>query len=123
LSIAPAIAAAFMSFAAFAQTAKPANTLADMGRQFGGCMSGRPLGPAGSRVTIAFAMKRDGSIFGKPRFTYSHIEGDAAARARFLDDLERAVDACLPIKITPKLGEAIAGRVFTITLGRETPGV
>jgi hypothetical protein len=106
---------------ALAQEAPPANTLMDMRRQFGACMAGKPIGPAGSQLTIMFMMKRDGSIFGKPRVTYSHLEGDEEARQRFVDDAERAIDACLPLKVTPSLGEAIAGRQFFITLGRQKP--
>ena len=73
--------------AALAQDAAPANTLMDLQRQFGACMGGKPLGPAGSRLTIMLMMKRDGSIFGKPRITFSHLEGDADARQRFVDDV------------------------------------
>jgi hypothetical protein len=103
---------------ALAEDAAPANTLMELRRQFGGCLGKNSLGPPGSQVTITFMMKRDGSVFGKPRVTFSHLEGDAEARQRFVDDAERAIDACLPLKITPSLGEAIAGRQFFITLGR-----
>jgi hypothetical protein len=106
---------------ALAQDTAPANTLVDLQRQFGACMGGKPLGPAGSRLTIRLMMKRDGSIFGKPRVTFSHLEGDADARQRFIDDAERAIEACLPFRITPSLGGAIAGRPFVITLGRLKP--
>jgi hypothetical protein len=106
---------------ALAQDAAPANTLMELRRQFGGCLAKKPIGPAGSQVTITFMMKRDGSVFGKPRVTFSHLEGDPEARQRFVDDAERAVDACLPLRITPSLGEAIAGRQFFITLGRPKP--
>jgi hypothetical protein len=115
------IAALLATGVAAAQTEAPANTLTDMRRQFAACLSGKPLGPPGSRVTIVFSMKRDGSIFGKPRITYSHLEGDAEARARFLEDAEQAVNACLPLKVTPALGQAIAGRMFVITLGTGKP--
>jgi len=107
--------------AALAQGPAPANTLMDLQRQFVACMRGRPLGPAGSRLTIRLVVKRDGSIFGKPRITFSHLEGDAEARQRFLDDAERAIGACLPFRITPSLGQAIAGRPLVITLGRAKP--
>ena len=107
--------------AARAQGPAPANTLVDLQRQFGACMAGKPLGPPGSRLTIMLMMKRDGSIFGKPRITFSHLEGDADARQRFVDDAERAVEACLPFRITSSLGGAIAGRPFVITLGRPKP--
>jgi len=106
---------------ALAQEGAPANTLMDLQRQFTACMRGKPLGPAGSRLTIRLMMKRDGSIFGQPRVTFSHLEGDADARRRFVDDAERAIEACLPFRITPSLGEAIAGRPFVITLGRAKP--
>ena len=115
-----ALAAAFASaaHAALADDAAPANTLVDLQRQFGACMAGKAPGPAGSRLTIMLMMKRDGSIFGKPRITFSHLEGDKEARQRFVDDAEHAVDACLPLRITPSLGGAIAGRPFFITLGQ-----
>jgi hypothetical protein len=114
-------AALMVATVAAAQEAAPANTLMDMRRQFSACMSGTPIGPSGSAVTIVFMMKRDGSIFGKPRITFAHLEGDQEARRRFIDDAERAIDSCLPFKVTPALGGAIAGRMFSITLGREKP--
>jgi hypothetical protein len=73
------------------------------------------------KVTIVFMMKRDGSVFGKPRITYSRLEGDEQAKGRFLDQAERAVDSCLPFKITLALGAAIAGRMFSSILGSEKP--
>ena len=103
---------------ALAQGAAPANTLVDLQRQFGACMAGKAPGPAGSRLTIMLMMKRDGSIFGKPRITFSHLEGDKDPRQQFIDDVKRAVEACLPFRITPSLGGAIAGRPFVISLGR-----
>jgi len=116
-----AVAALLVATVAVAQEASPANTLTDLRRPFAACLSRPPLGITGSRVTIVFMTKRDGSIFGKPRITYSRLEGDADQRRRFLDDAERAVDSCLPLKVTPALGAAIAGRMFSITLGREKP--
>ena len=103
---------------ALAQGAAPANTLVDLQRQLGACMAGKAPGPAGSQLTIMLMMKRDGSIFGKPRITFSHLEGDKESRQAFVDDAERAVEACLPFRITPSLGGAIAGRPFVISLGR-----
>jgi hypothetical protein len=106
---------------ALAQDGPPANTLVDLQRQFGACMAGKALGPAGSRLTIMLMMKRDGSIFGKPRITFSHLEGDKDTRQQFVDDAERAVETCLPFRVTPSLGGAIAGRPFFITLGHPKP--
>ena len=105
-----------------ADDAPPANTLMDVRRAFGACLAHAGLA-SGSRVTIAFMMKRDGSTFGRPRIAYAHLEGDADARRRFLEDAERAIDSCFPLAVTPALGAAIAGRMFTITLGREKPEI
>jgi hypothetical protein len=118
-----ALAATVICVASFAHAAEtpPANTLVELQRQFGACMASKSPGPAGSRLTIMLMMKRDGSIFGKPRITFSHLEGDATARRGFIYDTERAVETCLPMKITPALGGAIAGRPFVITLGRPKP--
>jgi hypothetical protein len=121
IALAAAFACAARMFAedlALADDAAPANTLVDLQRQFGACMAGKAPGPAGSRLTIMLMMKRDGSIFGKPRITFSHLEGDKESRQAFVDDVERAVEACLPFRITPSLGGAIAGRPFFLTLGR-----
>jgi hypothetical protein len=113
-------ALALAPIVALADQAAPANTLMDMRRAIGACLARTPIA-TGSRVTIMFMMKRDGSIFGRPRISYAHLEGDEDMKRRFLDDAERAVNSCLPLKVTPALGGAIAGRMFTITLGREQP--
>jgi hypothetical protein len=104
-----------------AEDGAPANTLVELQHQLASCMAGKSLGPTGSRLTIALTMKRDGSIFGKPRITFSHLEGDKESRQAFVDDVERAVEACLPFRITPSLGGAVAGRPFVITLGSAKP--
>ena len=121
--LAPLLAAALALAASLplaAQESAPGNTLMDMRRAIGACLSHTPIA-TGSRVTIMFMLKRDGSIFGRPRISYAHLEGDEDMKRRFLESAERAVDSCLPLKVTPALGEAIAGRMFTITLGRERP--
>ena len=84
--------------------------------QFSSCLAKMPLS-AGSQVTITFALRRDGSAFGKPRISYSRLEGDTEQRQRFLADAEAAIDSCLPLKVTPALGGAIAGRLFSVTIG------
>jgi len=113
------VAAGGLGFAALAaaQQEAPANNLDDLRRELTNCLALHPLG-AGSSVTIMFTMKRDGSLLGRPRITHSHLSGDAEAQRRFLADAERALDACLPVRITPSFGGAIAGRPFVVTLGR-----
>ena len=114
------IAALATATTADAQKGSPANTLMDIRRQFSACLDGTPI-EAGSVMTITFAMRRDGSLMGKPRISYSHFSADLGAQRRFLDDVHNALNACLPLKITPALGAAIAGRPFFVTIEGEVP--
>jgi hypothetical protein len=106
--------------AAASQDAGRANTLQELSSQFSSCLAKSPLS-TNSRITIVFALRRDGSAFGKPRISYSHLEGDADQQQRFLAEVRKAIDSCLPLKVTPALGGAIAGRLFTVTLGASKP--
>jgi hypothetical protein len=119
--IALTVALATASASSLAQGSAPANTLADLHRQLSTCLAGKPTGAAGSQLTIMLTMKRDGSVFGKPRVTFSHLEGDRETRQTFVDDVERAVETCLPFRVTPSLGGAIAGRPFVVTFGSPKP--
>jgi hypothetical protein len=114
------IAALLTATTAVAQDRAPANTLMDIRRQFSACLEGTPI-ETGSVITITFAMKRDGSLLGKPRVSYSHLSGDAGARRRFIEDVQHALNSCLPIEVTPALGGAIAGRIFYVTFEGEEP--
>jgi hypothetical protein len=108
------VAALLMATDAVAQNGTPANTLMDIRRQFSACLAGTPI-ETGSVITITFAMKRDGSLLGKPRISYSRFVGDAEARSRFVADVHHALNTCLPLKITAALGAAIAGQMFFVT--------
>ncbi len=105
---------------AAAQDAGPANTLQELRRDLSSCLAKQPLSAA-SRITIVFSLRRDGSAFGKPRISYSQLEGEAEQQQRFLAEVAKAIDSCLPLKVTPALGGAIAGRLFTVTFGTPRP--
>ena len=97
----------------------PANSLPDLWRELSSCVEA-PSDSAGSELTIAFALKRVGSLLGKPRITYSHLLGDADAQHAFVAGAIGALAKCLPISITDDLGGAIAGRPFSIRIGRQS---
>jgi hypothetical protein len=85
-----------------------------------------PAGLAGFReieVTARFSLRRDGKLIGVPRITFA--TSDVAVRAREL--LTRAaleaIAACTPLRLSPELGAAIAGRPFAIRfIYRGPPG-
>ena len=95
----------------------PANTLSELWRSLSTCIQ-MPNESVGSELTIVFALKRDGSLLGRPRITYSHLVGDADPQKAFVADAIEAVAKCLPVNITDGLGGAIAGRPLSIRIGR-----
>jgi hypothetical protein len=110
-----AAAAFFASGLAAPAAAAPADNLRQLFGYFGACMKG-VAGEPGEQLTIAFSLKRDGSLFGKPHVAYSRLPTDLAARARFLDRVAGKFRACFPAPVTDGLGGAIAGRRLTIRL-------
>jgi hypothetical protein len=112
----PRAAVAVLSLAlmgAAPAVAEPANTLQDLFAQFGACMKG-VAGQPGAQLTIAFSLRRDGSLLGKPHISYSRLPADAGARADFLEGIAAAFARCTPAAITDSLGGAIAGRPLTV---------
>ena len=96
--------------------AAPANTLDALRAKIGDCL--RPVhAPPTSTLTVLFTLKRDGGLFGKPRITYSALEGDPRDQKRFVEDALAAISNCLPIEITDGLGGAIAGRPIVVKIG------
>lgn len=106
---------------AVAQDATPANTLQDLWASLQACLksghSRDELGN-GSEVTILLALKRDGSLMGRPRITHSNLIGGLDDQKLFLAAVISSIDGCLPLAITPGLGGAIAGRPFTLRIVR-----
>lgn len=72
--------------------------------------------PAAQRqeITIRIAFNRDGSAIGAPRITYVSRDLPEARKVELRRSLLDAVAACLPLRFTPGLASAIAGRPFAI---------
>jgi len=100
--------------------AQPANTLRQLWEKIGGCFADTHLS-SGSEVTVVFSLKRDGSLNGKPRISYSKLPADESVRNGDAAAIAHALDACLPIQITDGLGGAIAGRPIALRIGGKRP--
>ena len=111
---------AFLVATSIEARSAPANTLTDLWRELSACVK-VPSDTAGSELTIVFALKRDGSLLGKPRITHSHLLGSAEAQSAFVADAIAAVAACLPLSVTNALGGAIAGRPLAIRISSGRP--
>lgn len=116
-----AFASALLALQTVAAPAEPANSLRELGSQLFTCLRG--VGVAeGADLTIAFSLKRDGALLGKPRITHSRLPEDPDARRRLVETFARAMDRCLPLSITDQLGAAIAGAQLNIRIGARNGG-
>ncbi len=75
----------------------------------------------GVMATVRFSLRRDGSLFGQPRVTWETRRTEADLRQRFTDSVVAAVHACTPMRLSPKLGAAIAGRPLSIRFHGRAP--
>ncbi len=111
-----ALALAFLAATSVEAEAAAANSLRELFSQLRACVGTRS-GGAASELTIIFALKRDGSLFGKPRIVHSRLAGDPPAQRAFVAQAIGALAKCLPMNITDDLGGALAGRLFSIRIG------
>lgn len=89
----------------------PAGTLAELYPRLAGCW--RPPADLGAAaITARFALRRDGSLQGSPRITFSRVSPPwrDALVAQTLASLAR----CTPARLTAGLGGAVAGRPIAL---------
>ena len=113
-----AAALALIALASGARS-EPANTLQDLSKRLQTCLAQEKTTDElanDSEVTILFALRRDGTMMGRPRITHSDLRGDLDDQKRFVGAVIAALDQCLPLDITPGLGGAIAGRPVAVRI-------
>ena len=97
-------------------TAKPPasriETLSDIAPALGKCWTPPAMDGVG-QITVLLSFRRDGSIIGLPRITYTRAVDPEDKRA-LKESLLAALAACGPLPVSPSLGAAIAGRPFAI---------
>ncbi len=91
--------------------AAPDNVPGDVARSIAACWH-PPR--EGDEITLRMSFRRDGSVFGKPRITYMKPVGGLDGEAALANSIYAAIAACSPLRFTPSLGAAIAGRTFLI---------
>jgi hypothetical protein len=83
-----------------------------------------PPGTAGMSLTLQFSIRRNGTLIGKPRATYSRLGNDDKLNRAFVASVLEALDKALPLPVSDSMGGAIAGRMlfprFTAASGRES---
>jgi hypothetical protein len=97
------------------------DTLKEMSAAIYACWK-PPPGTAGMSLTLRFSLRRDGTLIGKPRATFSDLGADDALNRAFVASVLKALDEALPLPFSDSMGEAIAGRMlaprFTATFER-----
>lgn len=107
------VAGGMLASAVHFSNAAELNTMNDVGTAIQACWT--PPADAGTAsVTLSFSFKRDGTLIGPPRPTAIKVEGDAKTKKSFVDAATTALQNCLPLTLSPKLAQGIAGKVFTL---------
>ena len=65
-------------------------------------------------ITARLSLRRDGSVIGTPQITFAKAPGDARNRDILIRATLDAIARCTPVRITPALGGAIAGRPLAL---------
>jgi hypothetical protein len=97
-------------------TREPADTLRELYPALAACWE-IPEGLARferTEITARFSLRRDGSVIGTPRVTFSTQDSDTRAYRILTDATLAAIRRCTPARITPGLGAAIAGRPIAL---------
>ena len=109
----PLATAAVAAALQFSAQQGPADTLEVLGKALTACFQA-PAGSGGSVITVLVSLRRDGTVLGQPRITFSSLVGPPDGKRAFVAAALGALKACTPVAVTPALGGAIAGRPFTI---------
>jgi hypothetical protein len=73
-----------------------------------------PPSHAGMEVTVLVSFTRSGEILGHPRITYESPDATDDDRLQYRIAVMNTLEACTPMPFTDGLGNAVAGRPFTV---------
>jgi hypothetical protein len=110
-----AIAVAAISAAAQKPQA-PLNTLKDIGAALQACWVPPPMDQSrpGMQITVQMSFRRNGELFGQPRITFESAGASDDERLAYRIAVAQMLQRCAPLPFTEALGNAVAGRPFTM---------
>ena len=112
-----ALAIAALATVATAQT-PPAvlNTLNDLGAALQACWVPPPIDQSrpGMQITVQMSFRRNGELFGKPRITFESVGATDDERLAYRIGVAEMLKRCSRLPFTDGLGNAVAGRPFTM---------
>jgi hypothetical protein len=77
-----------------------------------------PRHALGMSVTVRFSLTRKGNGFGKPAITHASLNGPVDLQSAFLASVLKALANCTPVKLSERMGAAVAGRPLSIRFAR-----
>jgi hypothetical protein len=113
-----ALAIAALSAGAAAQERARLNTLVELGAALRACWippsieQSRP----GMQITVLMSFKRNGELLGQPRITFESAGASDDERLAYRVAVADMLKRCAPLPFTEGLGNAVAGRPFTMRL-------
>ena len=72
-------------------------------------------------ATARFALRRDGNLVGAPRVVFATAGVALRARELLTRSVVEAIAACTPVRMSARLGGAIAGRPLAIRFIHKGP--
>jgi hypothetical protein len=111
------IATAAVATSAVAQKPQaPLNTLKDIGAALQACWVPPPMDQSrpGMQITVQMSFKRNGELLGQPRITFESAGASDDERLAYRIAVAQMLQRCAPLPFTEALGNAVAGRPFTM---------
>jgi hypothetical protein len=92
------------------------NTLKDLGAALRACWVPPPLAQSrpAMQITVQLSFKRNGELLGNPRITFESAGASDDERLAYRVAVAEALRRCNPLPFTEALGNAVAGRPFTM---------
>jgi hypothetical protein len=111
-----ALVSAALATSAAAQQPLTLNTLKDLGAALRACWTPPPLAQsrAGMQITVQLSFKRNGELLGNPRITFETAGATDDERLAYRIAVAETLKRCTPLPFTAALGNAVAGRPFTM---------
>jgi hypothetical protein len=94
------------------------NTLNELGAALRACWIPPSLARsrAGMQVTVQMSFRRNGELFGKPKITFESSGASDDERLAYRIAVADMLKRCASLPFTDALGNAVAGRPFTLRL-------
>jgi hypothetical protein len=112
-----ALAIAVLATGAIAEPSqRPLDTLNDLGAALRACWAPPPLERSrpGMQITVQMSFRRSGELFGQPRITFESAGASDDERLAYRVAVAEMLKRCSPLPFTDGLGNAVAGRPFTM---------